>query len=107
VKVVAFDPIAMTKAAELPVMKNVELGADPYDAARGAHAVAIITEWNEFRGMNLSRLKRVMKSPVLCDLRNIYDRAEVEAAGFRHVGVGKGRAGVPAGAKRARARKRK
>jgi UDPglucose 6-dehydrogenase len=107
VKVVAFDPIAMSKAAELPVMKNVELGADPYDAARGAHAVAIITEWNEFRGMNLSRLKRVMKSPVLCDLRNIYDRAEVEAAGFRHVGVGKGRAGVPARKKPARARKRK
>jgi len=88
-------------------MKNVELGADPYDAARGAHAVAIVTEWNEFRGMNLARLKRVMKKPVLCDLRNIYDRAEVEAAGFKHVGVGKGRADGAARGRSARTRKRK
>ncbi len=94
VKVVAFDPISMTKAESLPEMRGVELAADAYDAARGANAVAIITEWNEFRGMNLARLKRVMKQPVLCDLRNIYEPAEVEAAGFVHVGVGKGR---PAG----------
>ncbi len=94
VKVVAFDPISMRKAEELPQLKNVEFGADAYDAARGAHAVAIITEWNEFRGMELSRLKRVMKKPVLCDLRNLYKRDQVEAAGFEYVGVGKG---VPAG----------
>ena len=104
---VAFDPIAMTKAQDLPELKNVELGADPYDAARGAHALAIITEWNEFRGMNLARLKRVMKKPVLCDLRNIYDRAEVEAAGFVHVGVGKGRVDGAGRGKPARRRPRK
>ncbi|HTQ45559.1 MAG TPA: UDP binding domain-containing protein, partial [Polyangiaceae bacterium] len=75
------------------------------DAARGAHAVAIVTEWNEFRGMDLARLKRVMKKPVLCDLRNIYNPDEVLAAGFTHVGVGKGR---PASARpRARAAKRR
>jgi UDPglucose 6-dehydrogenase len=91
VKVVAFDPVSMTKAAELPQLKGVEMAADAYDAARGAHAVAIITEWNEFRGMNLARLKRLMKKPVLCDLRNIYEPDEVVAAGFQHVGVGKGR----------------
>ena len=104
VKVVAFDPVSMPKAEGLPGMKGVELGADAYDAARGAHAVAIITEWNEFRGMDLARLKRVMKSPVLCDLRNLYDRDEVEAAGFVHVGVGRGR---PAAAGKARARAKK
>lgn len=97
VKVCAFDPVAMPKAENLPELRNVELGADAYDAARGAHAVAIVTEWNEFRGMDLSRLKRVMKKPVLCDLRNLYDRDEVEAAGFVHVGVGRGR---PAGVRR-------
>ncbi len=91
VKVVAFDPVSMAKAEDLPEMKGVALGADAYDAARGAHAVAIVTEWNEFRGMDLARLKRVMKKPVLCDLRNIYQPDDVTAAGFLHVGVGKGR----------------
>jgi UDPglucose 6-dehydrogenase len=102
VKVVAFDPVSMTKAQHLPEMKGVELAADAYDAARGTHAVAVVTEWNEFRGMDLARLKRVMKKPVLCDLRNIYDPAEVLGAGFVHVGVGRG---VPV-PKRTRAKKR-
>ena len=95
VKVSAFDPVAMTKAEALPEMKGVTLAADPYEASRGAHALAIVTEWNEFRGMNLARLKRVMKKAVFCDLRNIYNRDEVEAAGFTHIGVGKGRPGGP------------
>jgi UDPglucose 6-dehydrogenase len=77
----------------------VALAADAYDAARGADAVAVVTEWNEFRGMNLARLRRVMRRPVLCDLRNIYDPEVVEAAGLTHVGVGRGR---PAPKRRAR-----
>jgi len=96
VKVVAFDPVSMPKAESLPELRGVELAADAYDAAHGANAVAIVTEWNEFRGMNLARLKRVMKQAIFCDLRNIYNRDEVEAAGFTHVGVGKGRPGVAA-----------
>ena len=99
VKVCAFDPVAGLKAEGLPEMRGVTLGADPYDTARGAHALVIVTEWNEFRGMDLARLKRVMKKPVLCDLRNIYHPDEVAAAGFVHIGVGKGRpklAGKPA-----------
>jgi UDPglucose 6-dehydrogenase len=90
-KVVAFDPIAMPKAEGLPELKGVEMAADAYDAARGAHAIVIITEWNEFRTLDLARLKRVMKKPVLCDLRNIYAPEEIESAGWKHVGVGKGR----------------
>ena len=90
-KVVAFDPVAMPRAEALPVMKDVALAADAYDAARGAHAVAIVTEWNEFRNLDLARLRRLVKKPVLCDLRNIYDPAEVEAAGWTHVGVGRAR----------------
>lgn len=102
VKVVAFDPVSMPKAESLPQMKHVELAADAYDAARGANAVVIVTEWNEFRDLDLTRLKRVMKQPVLCDLRNIYGAEEVEAAGFVHVGVGKGRpAGVTRKARKA------
>jgi UDPglucose 6-dehydrogenase len=91
-KVRVFDPVAMPHAKALPVMRGVDLANDAYDAARGAHALAIVTEWNEFRGMDLARLKRIMRKPVLCDLRNLYDPAEVETAGLRHVGVGRGRA---------------
>ena len=90
-KVVAFDPVAMPKAEPLPELKNVEMAADAYDAARGAHALVILTEWNEFRTLDLGKLKRVMKKAVLCDLRNIYEPEEVEAHGWKHVGVGKGR----------------
>ncbi len=92
IQVVAFDPVAQEKAAMLPQLRGVEFADDAYDAARGADALAIITEWNEFRGMNLPRLKRLMRKPVLCDLRNLYDPEEVEAAGMKHVGVGRGRA---------------
>jgi len=91
VKVRAFDPVAMPHAGRVPQLAGVEMVADAYEAARGAHCVAIVTEWNEFRGMNLSRLKRLMRKPVLADLRNLYDPDEVEAAGFRHVAVGRGR----------------
>ncbi|MFM8558408.1 MAG: UDP-glucose dehydrogenase family protein [bacterium] len=104
VKVVAFDPIAMAKAEPLPEMRGVELAADAYDAARGAHALAIVTEWNEFRGMNLSRLKRVMKQPLFCDLRTIYVPEEVESAGFRYVGVGRGRPAAPKARKAGKAK---
>ncbi len=91
VKVSAFDPVAMPGSRRLAAMRGVELAADAYEAARGAHALAIVTEWNEFRNLDLARLKRLMRKPVLCDLRNIYDPEEVEAAGMKHVGVGRGR----------------
>src|SRR5207244_6155882 len=89
-RVTAFDPVAMGKVNGLPEMRGVTLAADPYEAARGADAVAIVTEWNEFRDMNLRKLKRLMRKPVLCDLRNLYDPEEVEAAGMKHIGVGRG-----------------
>ena len=104
-EVVAFDPIAMPKAAPLPEMRDVEMAKDAYEAARGASAIVILTEWNEFRTLDLAKLKRVMKKPVLCDLRNIYAPEDVEAAGFTHVGVGKGRPGQSA-RKRVVARRR-
>ena len=91
VRVTAFDPSAMAGARR--ILKGVAFAADAYEAARGADALAIVTEWNEFRNLDLARLRRLMRKPVLCDLRNIYDPEEVEAAGFRHVGVGRGRPG--------------
>jgi UDPglucose 6-dehydrogenase len=106
-KVRAFDPVAMPVAARMKELRGVEFAKDAIDAARGAHAVAIVTEWNEFRNMGLARLKRVMKKPVLCDLRNIYDPGEVEKAGLTHIGVGRGRAAASGPARRRTARKRK
>jgi UDPglucose 6-dehydrogenase len=100
VKVRAFDPVALEGARLLPSLRNVAFAEDAYDCARGAHAVAIVTEWNEFRNMDLARLKRVMKRPVLCDLRNLYDADEVEKAGLRHIGVGRGRPEAAARARR-------
>jgi len=90
VRVAAFDPVAMPKANGHAELKGVSFAHDAYDAARGADAIAIVTEWNEFRGMDLGRLKRVMRKPILCDLRNLYDPGEVERAGMTHVGVGRG-----------------
>ncbi|NOT34522.1 MAG: UDP-glucose/GDP-mannose dehydrogenase family protein [Candidatus Eisenbacteria bacterium] len=90
-KVQAFDPIAMPGAARLPELRGVELKEDAYEAARGADALVIVTEWNEFRNLDLKKLKRLLKKPVICDFRNIYDRDEVESAGMLHVGVGRGR----------------
>jgi len=98
-RVAAFDPVSMEKAKELRVMQGVTLAGDAYAAARGADALAIITEWNEFRNLDLGRLKRLMRKPVLCDLRNLYDRDEVEAAGMQHVGVGRGRPGERRGSR--------
>jgi UDPglucose 6-dehydrogenase len=104
-KVEAFDPVAMPKAEPMPELKGVTMAADAYDAARGASAIVLITEWNEFRTLDLAKLKRLVKKPVLCDLRNIYDPAEVEGLGWTHVGVGKGRPGKPMQARRPAAKR--
>jgi UDPglucose 6-dehydrogenase len=87
----AFDPVSMDHARTLPALRGVTFADDAYEAARGADALAIVTEWNEFRNLNLSRLKRLMRRPVLCDLRNLYDPETVTAAGWTYVGVGRGR----------------
>ncbi len=62
---------------------------DEYEAASGCDAVVILTEWNQFRVLDLARLKGLMKSQVLVDLRNIYTRAEIEKHGFDYVSIGR------------------
>ena len=63
--------------------------ADAYDAAEGADAVAIVTEWDVYRALDLDRLARVLSGRVLVDLRNIYGRADVEGAGFTYIAIGR------------------
>ncbi len=86
----ACDPRAA--AAARPLLPGAVWCADAYDAASGADCAVLLTEWNEFRGLDLDRLRAVMAAPVLVDLRNVYKPAEMAAAGFAYRGVGKGRA---------------
>ena len=71
-------------------MPGVKWMDTPYQAAQGAHLVVILTEWNEFRAMDLERLSRKMETPHMADLRNIYSADEAKAAGFTsYVAVGR------------------
>ncbi len=83
----AFDPEG-TEQAQF-VLDNVSYCDGPYEAIAGADAVALITEWNAFRALDLARVKKLLKSPVFVDLRNVYRPAEIEAAGLTYTGVGR------------------
>ena len=84
----AFDPQAMPVAK--PLLPDIALCADAYDVCAGADALVIITEWNLFRMLDLERVKALLRSPAIVDLRNVYKPEPVRAAGFRYVGVGRG-----------------
>jgi UDPglucose 6-dehydrogenase len=85
-KVRAHDPAGMDQArAQLP---DVTLCADPYECARGAEALVIVTEWDAFRALDFKRLAELMASPSIFDLRNVYRPEDVRRRGFRYVGVG-------------------
>jgi UDPglucose 6-dehydrogenase len=87
-KVRAYDPAGMEAARrELP---DIEYCDDPYECARGAEIIVIVTEWTQFRALDLARLKKKMAGSVMIDLRNVYTPQEVEACGFIYVGVGRG-----------------
>ena len=83
----ACDPQALSRAKEL--IPNLIPCENPYEACRGADALVIITEWNQFRMLDLQRVREVMARPLIVDLRNIYDPEPMRAAGFEYVGVGR------------------
>ena len=87
VKVAAYDPEGMELAK--PLMPQVEMAESPYAAIEGADAVAIVTEWDAFRALDLGRVKELARAPVLVDLRNIYCPADLRAMGFTYVSVGR------------------
>ncbi|MEO7635834.1 MAG: UDP-glucose/GDP-mannose dehydrogenase family protein [Sphingomicrobium sp.] len=87
--VAAYDPVARDQAAEM--LKDIEFAADAYAAASGADAVVIVTEWDEFRALDLAKLAATMRGTALIDLRNVYDRADAERAGLSYHGVGRGK----------------
>ncbi len=87
VSVAAYDPEGMELAK--PLMPEVEMQPNAYAAIEGADAVVIVTEWDAFRALDLNKVKALAKAPVLVDLRNIYDPAEVRAKGFAYSSVGR------------------
>ena len=87
VAVRAYDPEGMEPAQRM--MPELTYCRDAYEAATGADAVVIVTEWDAFRALDLAKLKAIMAAPVLVDLRNVYRREDVEAAGFAYTAVGR------------------
>ena len=87
IEVAAYDPEGMALAK--PLMPAVTMVSDPYAAIDGADAVVIVTEWDAFRALDFDRIKRIAKAPVLVDLRNVYNPAEVRAKGFAYSSVGR------------------
>ncbi|MFN3518483.1 MAG: UDP-glucose dehydrogenase family protein [Sphingomonas sp.] len=88
VTVKAYDPEGM-EAARSVMPASLTYCSGPYEAAEGADVVVIVTEWDAFRALDFQRLKSTMAAPVLVDLRNIYDREDVERVGFHYTGVGR------------------
>ena len=86
--VIAFDPVAREQAET--VLSGVDYAPDAYSAADGADAVVIVTEWDEFRALDLETLASRMRGRTLVDLRNVWDPHEAERAGFTYFGVGRG-----------------
>jgi UDPglucose 6-dehydrogenase len=71
------------------LLPNVKYCENAYEAMEGAEALALVTEWNEFRALDLDRVKSLLKQPVVVDLRNIYPPADMVAAGFKYICVGR------------------
>jgi UDPglucose 6-dehydrogenase len=90
--VTAFDPVAREQA-EL-VLAGITFTDQPYSVADGADAVVIVTEWDEFRALDLGRLAKRMRGDALVDLRNVYTREEADEAGLRYFPIGRGTTGV-------------
>ena len=83
----AFDPEGMEEAARL--LDGVSFKDGPYDAVEGADAAVILTEWNQFRALDLDRVKLLLKQPILVDLRNVYRPDDMRARGFRYFSIGR------------------
>ena len=85
----AYDPVAAGNARKL--LPGAEFAKDAYGAAKDADALVVVTEWDEFRGLDLDRFAKSMRGKLIVDLRNVYNRADAEEAGFSYIGLGRGR----------------
>jgi UDPglucose 6-dehydrogenase len=83
----AYDPVAMEETAQ--VISNIQYAEDEYEAVKNADALVIVTEWNQFRALDMKRIRDLMKAPRIADLRNIYEPEDLRELGFDYVGVGR------------------
>jgi UDPglucose 6-dehydrogenase len=83
----AYDPVAMDEAKNC--LPEIEYAIDEYDAISGADMLVIITEWNQFRALDMEKVKSLLKSPKIADLRNVYEPEDMRELGFEYVGVGR------------------
>lgn len=83
----AYDPAALEEASR--VLGGIIPCQNTYETAKGADALVLVTEWNEFRNLDFTKLKSLMRRPILVDLRNVYEPSRVTQFGFRHVSVGR------------------
>ena len=84
----AHDPKGMTEAKKhLP--EDITYAASAYDAAKDADCVVLLTEWNQYRALDLEKLRNLMRHPVFIDLRNVYDPEVMKRSGFAYTGVGR------------------
>jgi len=89
VKIKAYDPVAMEEARKI-FSDNIIYCKDSYQAADGSDALVLITEWNQFRNLDLIKIKGLLKSPIIIDLRNVYDPQKMKELGIKYAGVGRG-----------------
>ncbi len=83
-----YDPVAMDVAVR--ALPEIKLAEDPYDLAEGCDAVVVVTEWNEFKHLDMGRVKTLMRQPIMVDGRNIYEPETMKALGFTYRGIGRG-----------------
>jgi UDPglucose 6-dehydrogenase len=86
-EIVAYDPVASTEAQK--ILPDIRYAEDEYEAVTGADILVIVTEWNQFRALDMARIRKLMKVPRIADLRNVYDPADMREIGFEYVGVGR------------------
>ncbi len=87
-KIRAYDPVAMDNAKPL-VPDAVVFSHSAYEAAEGADAIVLVTEWNEFKFLNLERLRRLMRRPLIFDGRNLYEPERMRRLGFEYYSIGR------------------
>ena len=86
-RVQVYDPAAMDQARR--VLPTIDYRADAYSAVEGADAVVLVTEWNQFRNLDLEKVRTLMRRPLLLDLRNVYEPEKVKSLGIEYYGVGR------------------